>query len=216
MKKTNDNLMVITGIFITSLLTANVVAGKLVDLFGFIVPAAVVAYGITFLCTDVVGEIWGKEQAGKLVKIGVITQVLTLLLIFFAIKLPPAIFAIEYSEQFNTVMGMSARIVFASLVAYCISQFNDVYVFHKLKKNTKGKNKWIRNNVSTMSSQLIDTAIFITVAFYGVVPSILWMVLSQYIVKLAIALIDTPFFYLLTRNSKAGGEENEKRAWWQT
>ena len=201
MKKTNDNLILISAIFIMSLLVANVVAGKVVDLFGFIVPAAVVAYAITFLCTDVVGEIWGKEEANKLVKVGFISQVFALILITLAMKLPPAVFAQEYSSQFNVVLGQSARVVFSSLTAYLISQFNDVFIFHKLKEKTKGKHKWLRNNLSTMTSQLIDTAIFITIAFYGEVPNLAWMIFSQYFIKFCLALLDTPFFYFLTRKN---------------
>ena len=185
-----------------SLIIANVVAGKVVDLFGFIVPSAVVAYGITFLCTDIIGELYGKDEANKTVKLGFIIQVCSLFLILLAIALPPAVFAQDFSAMFSTVLGQSSRVVIASLVAYLISQANDVWLFHKLKAKTNSKHKWIRNNFSTMTSQLIDTAIFITIAFYGTVPSIVWMVISQYVVKLVIALLDTPFFYYFTKENK--------------
>ena len=208
MQRSTNNLIIMNSIFITSLLVANVVAGKVVDLFGFIVPAAVVAYGITFLCTDVIGEIWGKEQASRTVKMGLITQLLTLALVLFAIALPPAVFAQEYSEMFGIVLGQSVRIVIASLIAYLIAQFNDVTLFHYFRKKTQGQKKWIRNNASTMVSQLIDTAIFITIAFWGIVPGLGWMIISQYFVKLIIAAVDTPFFYLLTRDSERLAEED--------
>lgn len=201
MRKTEKNLMMVTGIFVMSLLVANVVAGKVVDLFGFIVPAAVVAYGITFLCTDIVGEIWGKKEANRMVKVGFVSQVLGLALIFLALKLPPAFFAVEFSKNFDIVLGQSARVVIASLSAYLVSQFNDVFVFHKLKAKHNNKHKWIRNNLSTATSQLIDTSIFITFAFYGVVPNIIWMIISQYVIKLLIAILDTPIFYLATKNT---------------
>jgi uncharacterized integral membrane protein (TIGR00697 family) len=202
MKKTNDNLVAINAIFIMSLLVANVVAGKIVDIFGFIVPAAVVAYGITFLCTDIINEIWGKEEANKTVKLGFKIQVASMVLILLAIWLPPAIFAVDFNISFKTVLGQNIRVVFASLTAYTISQAHDVVSFNFWKNKTKGKHKWIRNNLSTLTSQIIDTAIFITIAFWGLVPNLLWMVFSQYIVKAVIALIDTPFFYLLTRTKK--------------
>ena len=202
MKKTNDNLIAINAVFIMSLLVANVVAGKIVDIFGFIVPAAVVAYGITFLCTDVINEIWGKEEANKAVKLGFKIQVASMFLILLAIWLPPAIFAVDFNISFKTVLGQNVRVVFASLTAYTISQAHDVISFDFWKNKTKGKHKWIRNNLSTLTSQIIDTAIFITIAFWGLVPNLLWMIFSQYIVKAVIALIDTPFFYLLTRTKK--------------
>ena len=199
MKKTNDNLIAINAIFIMSLLVANVVAGKVVDLFGFIVPAAVVAYGITFLCTDVINEIWGKEQAHKTVMLGLKVQLASTALILLAIWLPPAVFAVDFNIAFKTVLGQNVRVVFASLTAYSISQAHDVISFNFWRNKTNGKHKWLRNNLSTMTSQIIDTAIFITIAFWGMVPNLLWMIISQYIIKAIIALLDTPFFYLLTR-----------------
>jgi uncharacterized integral membrane protein (TIGR00697 family) len=202
MKKTNDNLIAINAVFIMSLLIANVVAGKVVDLFGFIVPAAVVAYGITFLCTDVINEIWGKEEAQKTVKLGLKIQLASTALILLAIWLPPAVFAIDFNAAFKTVLNQNVRVVFASLTAYTISQAHDVISFNFWRNKTKGKHKWLRNNASTLVSQIIDTAIFITIAFWGMVPNLLWMIISQYIVKAIIALLDTPFFYLLTRNKK--------------
>ncbi len=200
MKKTNDNLIAINAVFIMSLLVANVVAGKVVNLFGFIVPAAVVAYGITFLCTDVINEIWGKEEAQKTVMLGLKVQLASMVLILLAIWLPPAVFAVDFNVAFKTVLGQNVRVVFASLTAYTISQAHDVISFNFWRKKTNGKHKWIRNNLSTLTSQIIDTAIFITIAFWGMVPNLLWMIISQYIIKAIIALLDTPFFYLLTRN----------------
>lgn len=195
-----NKLNMLNGFFIMSLLVANVVASKVVNLYGLIVPSAVVAYAITFLCTDVIGELYGKEEANNTVKLGFITQVFSLILIALAIKLPPAIFMIEYSQVFSQVLGQSLRVVSASLIAYLISQANDVFIFHKLKEKTNGKYKWLRNNLSTMISQFIDTVIFITIAFYGVVPNLWLMVVSQYLVKFILALLDTPFFYLLTKD----------------
>ena len=124
MKKTDDNRILISSIFIMSLLVANVVAGKVVDLFGFIVPAAVVAYAITFLCTDVVGEIWGKEEANKLVKVGFISQVFALILIILAMKLPPAVFAQEYSSQFVVLVlkDMFDNIYLVVMYSYSIKR----------------------------------------------------------------------------------------------
>jgi len=202
MKKTNDNLIAINAVFIMSLLIANVVAGKVIDLFGFIVPSAVVAYGITFLCTDVINEIWGKKEAQKTVKLGLKIQLASTVLILLAIWLPPAVFAVDFNVAFKTVLGQNVRVVFASLTAYTISQAHDVISFNFWRNKTKGKHKWLRNNASTLVSQIIDTAIFITIAFWGLVPDLLWMIISQYVVKAIIALLDTPFFYLLTRNNK--------------
>ncbi|WP_227834392.1 queuosine precursor transporter [Clostridioides sp. ES-S-0010-02] len=201
-KKTERNLTLLNCVFVTSLVVSNIVAGKVIDVFGLIVPAAVVAYPLTFLCTDVIGEIWGKEEANRTVKRGILMQLFSLLLITIAIALPSASFAQDYSSNLKVVLGQNVRFVLASLIAYILAQSNDVFIFHKLKERFNGKHKWLRNNASTMLSQLIDTAIFITIGFWGTVPSILTMILSQYVVKFFLALADTPFFYLLTRNKE--------------
>lgn len=213
MKKTEKNLMFVNAIFITSLLIANVVSSKIVSFWGLTVPAAIVAYPLTFLMTDVIGEIWGKEEANKTVKLGFICQMISLVLIGGAILLPVAPFA-DNQAQFTEILGSSFRVVFASMIGYLCSQSWDVWVFHKIRDayikkhgSTKG-GRWIWNNASTMTSQIIDTAIFITIAFVGVVPNIWSMILSQYLVKFVYALLDTPFFYLLT-NKKRGDMNGE-------
>ena len=205
MKKTNTNLIILNCVFITSLLIANVVSSKVVTFGAFVVPAAIVAYPLTFLMTDVIGEIWGKQEANKTVKVGFFCQLLALILIGLAVALPVAPFA-DNQAEFKAVLLSTFRVTGASMVAYLCSQTWDVWVFHKLRDKYIDKHgsvkggRWIWNNGSTMTSQIIDTAIFITIAFYGTVPSILTMVISQYVVKWVYALLDTPFFYLMTRS----------------
>lgn len=208
MKKNQTNLLILNCVFVVSLILSNILAAKIVTFGSFVIPAAVVAYPITFLMTDIVGEIWGKKQANLTVKIGLACQILSLGLIFLAIQLPVAGFA-DNQEVFQSIMGAGVRVTLASMTAYICSQSWDVAVFHSLKAKSNGKHKWLRNNVSTMTSQIIDTSIFITVAFYGVVPNLLVMILSQYVIKFTFALLDTPIFYLLTRESKVE-EELEK------
>ena len=191
------------GIFITSLLIANVVSSKIVSFWGLTVPAAIVAYPLTFLMTDVIGEIWGKEEANKTVLLGFICQCVSLILIALAILLPVVSFA-DNQAEFQLILGSSFRVVFASMIAYICSQSWDVWVFHKVRDlyiaihGSRIGGRWIWNNVSTMTSQIIDTGIFITIAFYGVVPDIFAMIISQYLVKLVYAVLDTVPFYLLT------------------
>ena len=200
MKDSNKNLILLNGIFVTSLIVANIVSAKIVTFWGLVIPAAIVAYPLTFLMTDVIGEIWGKQQANQTVKIGFWCQLVSLVLIGLAILLPVAPFA-DNQEQFKGIMASSFRVVCASMVAYLCSQSWDVWIFHKIREKSV-KNKWIRNNVSTMTSQIIDTAIFITIAFIGKVPNIWVMILSQYLIKVVYALIDTIPFYLMTKGSE--------------
>lgn len=213
MRRTETNLLALTCLFVGALLTANVLASKVIAIGPFELPCAVVAYPLTFLITDVIGEIWGRRQANLTVRIGFVCQVVSLIMIYVAICLPPASYMGDYQEEFAGVLGSTGRMVAASLVAYLASQTWDVFVFHTLKDHpVAGKKKWVRNNLSTASAQLIDTAIFITIGFWGTVPDIALMIVSQYAVKLVIALCDTPFFYWLTREER-GGAETARRHW---
>jgi len=171
-----------------------------------LVPAGVVAYAATFTITDIISEVYGKRAAAIVVFVGFITQLLIPLYSFTAIILPIASFQKEYAKLFNKVFSVAPNIVIASIVAYLISQNHDIWAFHLWKELTRGKYLWLRNNASTIVSQLIDTVIFITLAF-GVLPSIIggvfvpwglipYMILGQYIVKVIIALLDTPVVYL--------------------
>ena len=211
MQKNDRNLVLVKGIFITSLLIANVVSSKIVYFCGLTVPAAIVAYPLTFLMTDVIGEIWGKDEANSTVRLGFICQCVSLLLIWLAMLLPVAPFA-DNQNEFANILGSSFRVVVASMVAYIFSQSWDVWVFHAIRDRYISKHgsvrgsRWIWNNASTMTSQMIDTAIFITGAFYGVVPDITNMILSQYLIKVIYAALDTIPFYLMT-----GGMKGEAR-----
>lgn len=201
--KKNEQLMLWNLMFVTSLIVANVISSKLVIIGGhFVVPAAVVSYAFTFLCTDIIGEIWGKEEANKTVKRGLIFQIIATIFILLAIQLPIAPFMANFQNVFKSVLGGSFRMTLASLGAYLVAQANDVFIFHKLKEITGQKHKWIRNNVSTICSQFIDTSIFITIAFYGQVPNLFLVIYSQFLVKVVLALLDTPFFYFFTKTEK--------------
>ena len=198
MKKTERNLILLNCIFVIGLVISNIVAAKVVTFGWMVAPAAIVIYPLTFLITDVIGELWGRDEANRTVRTGLLCQVISLLLIAAAIALPVAPFA-DNQAAFAGILGNTFRMVFASLVAYLASQSWDVFLFHLLKDKTGDRFKWLRNNASTMSSQIIDTLIFITIAFWGTVPNIWVMVASQYVIKFCIALLDTPFFYWFTR-----------------
>ncbi len=207
MKKTEQNLSLLKGIFLTCLITSNVISSKIVALGSLSVPAAVVAYPVTFLMTDVIGEIWGKKEANAAVKLGLICQLISLALIGIALALPAAPFA-DNQAAFSAVLGSTFRIVAASMAGYLCSQTWDVWIFHRIRDayirrrgSTRG-GRWIWNNASTMTSQLIDTSVFILLAFWGTVPDILNMILSQYAVKVVFALLDTVPFYLMTNRAE--------------
>lgn len=194
-----DKLVLLNTLFVTSLVIANVVSNKVLQLGPLQVPGAALCYCITFLCTDIIGELWGKKEANKTVRWGFICQCMASLLILLTQYLPAAAFATDVADAYVKLLGTNWRFFLASMAGYTVSQSWDVWLFHKLRDQTHGAKKWLRNNLSTMTSQLWDTLIFITIAFYGVVPNLWTMIVSQYILKLILALCDTPIFYLCTR-----------------
>ena len=209
MKKNESNLALLNSIFCVCLVVANILASKVISIAGglIVIPSAVVAYPITFLMTDVIGELWGRDEANKTVRNGLICQILVLLICQLAVMLPVAPFA-DNQAQFAAIINSTVRVTIASLISYCCSQSWDVYIFHKIrdayikKHGTVKGGKWLWNNGSTMTSQIIDTVVFIAIAFYGTVPSLITMMVSQYVVKFIFAALDTPIFYLLTKESK--------------
>lgn len=221
MKKTNTNLMLCAMVFAVALVVSNVITAKTVQtgipLFGstILVPSAVICYCVTFLMTDVIGEIWGRKEAQTVVFGGFACQILASCLILIGQLLPAADAGMQAS--YEMLLGQNAVFVVASMTGYLLSQSWDVFVFHKIRTRmlSSGKtarSRWVWNNASTMTSQLIDTVVFIGIAFgfgFGWLfdPAMLGqlgaMMVGQYLCKLALAALDTPVFYFLTRG--AGG-----------
>lgn len=187
--------IILLSIFIGSITIASVLASKIIDVFGLFMPAGVLAYSITFICTDVISEIWGKKRANATVLGGFIALLCVLVLVQLSLAWPKAPFWTN-ETAFNSILGSTSRIIVASFIAYLVSQFHDVWAFHFWKRITNDRHLWLRNNLSTAVSQLLDTFIFITIAFYGVMP-IGSLIFGQWLVKMTIALLDTPVIYLV-------------------
>lgn len=217
MKKTNNNLILLNMIFAVSLVISNVVTAKTIatgiSLFGTTItlPGAALCYAITFLMTDVIGEIWGKKEANQAVVWGFICQVISSLLIIFTQFLPAADSSMQ--SAYETVLGQNIIFVIGSMIAYFASQSWDVWFFHNIRDKLDGdaKKRWIWNNASTMTSQIIDTVLFIGISFgigFGwffkpeMHSTLAAMMVGQYILKFILAALDTPIFYVLTRKNE--------------
>lgn len=209
MKLTKATLMVTFG---ASLVTANVTASKLAFfelpiIGGAAVPAGFLAIGVAFLCTDLMGELYGRDVARATVNGTVIALGVAYALVYASISMPAAPFY-ESAAQFETVLGASSTIIVASIITTLVSQNVDVSVFHYLRDRFNGRHKWARNLGSTLSSQLVDTTLFIVLGFVvlpvflggtttplAAVPS---LIVAQYALKVVVAFIDTPLFYSLS------------------
>ncbi len=205
--------------YVSLILLSNILSVKLLNLQWFVAPAGIITYSLTFLITDILGEKYGKKTANKAIKAGLIINLLFIPIAFLAKIFPYPLFNEKLAKSLANVLSLSPRIVVASIIAYLFSQHLDVFLFHKIKEISQNKLLWLRNNLSTMISQFVDSVLFITIAFLGVFPNevIIKMIFSQYVVKIIIALLDTPFIYLavyvfnnLKRNYKGVSTTNSR------
>lgn len=200
---------ILVGAFSGSLVLAIVIAGKLgvIPFFeDFSLSASVFVYSATFIFTDVLSEIYGKKAARNAVFSGLFLYPLLYLTINFAIEWQPHALWEANQDAFQATMGTNLRIIIASICGFCSSQLHDIWAFHFWKEKTNGKYLWVRNNASTMVSQLIDTTVFYTIAFFGVFP-IFKLIVFTYIVKLVIAAVDTPVVYFVVDFIRKGEDE---------
>lgn len=187
--------LILVGIFIGAIVVSNIIAVKIINISGIIISVGSIVYPITFLVTDVINEIWGKRIATQVVLAGFVASLFTVMVIQISIFAPPAVFW-EEQQSYVTIFRSVPRVVAASMVTYLIVQTHDVYAFHFWKVKTKGKMLWLRNNASTFVSQTLDSALFTTLAFWGTVPNLFQMIIGGIVVKIIIAIADTPFCYL--------------------
>ena len=194
--------LILTGIFIASLVASNLIFQKFFtwNFLGidFELSVGIIAYPVTFLVTDLISELYGQKRANQVVVSGFFASVFTTLLVLISANSN----AVEWSPIDNTtftkVFGLTGPAFFASMVAYLTAQLIDVRIFHFWKRLTKGKHLWLRNNASTMFSQLVDTSvILIILCSAGVIEwerfYSLWMM--GWLFKVLVALIDTPIIY---------------------
>ena len=192
-------LMGLAMAFTTALLVANIIAGKIISIGDWSMSAGIIAYPLTFLLTDAISEVYGRKATTRVVWFGFACSLLMLLLIYIGKALPLAGDSLVNQESYDNVLGNVPRIVFASMVAYLVAQNHDVFAFHFWRRKTGGRHLWFRNNASTAVSQLMDTALFTSIAFWGMLPVnvMLSIFVVEYIAKVVISVVDTPLVYAL-------------------
>jgi uncharacterized integral membrane protein (TIGR00697 family) len=206
----------LAALFVTALVVAQLTASKLLALplptdlpvvgGALLVPGAAFAYALTFFASDCYAELYGRRAAQVVVNVGFAMNVVLLALVWATILAPVAGASAVSADAFRTVLGAGTNVVAGSLLAYVLSQNWDVLVFHRLRTATDGDHLWLRNLASTGTSQALDTVVFVGVAF-GVAPAVLGvgaalptpvlvqLAVGQYLLKLGVAVLDTPFVY---------------------
>ena len=202
----NRIFLILSGIFISSLVVSNLIFQKFFSWnpfgwFNFELSVGIIPYPITFLVTDIISEIYGKKKATDVVIAGLFASLFILIIIWIADAAP----AIENSplddKTFSRVFNFTALAVAASMIAYLGAQFVDVRIYHFWKKLTNGKKMWLRNNASTFCSQITDTSVVLLLLCYFEVldwTSFWTLFTSGILFKILVAVIDTPLLYLAT------------------
>ena len=187
----------------TAIILANLQGPKLTVIFGIQTSLGVIFYSSIFFATDLLSENYGKAAASKAVRMGFAVSIIVLLMLSLALMYLPsdrpgtAEFSNNIHNAFATIVDYTPRFVFGSLLAYIVSQTFDVWAFHRIKQVTGEKWLWVRNNLSTMSSQVVDTIIYSLVVWWGTVDLVTALQLgaAKYLFKIVIAAVDTPFIY---------------------
>lgn len=197
--------LILGGLFITSLVTSNLIFQKFFTwspfgLYTFELSVGIIAYPFTFLVTDVISEVYGRKRANRVVLAGVFASAFALTIVIVSNAATATDWSPLSDQEFNKAFSYTFIAVSASLAAYLIAQFMDVQVFHFWKRVTNGKHLWLRNNFSTFASQFIDTFVIISLlCSFGVIPWEFWtgLVINGFLFKVLFAMLDTPIAYLL-------------------
>ena len=187
---------------VLSILLANLQGPKLTVIFGMETSLGVIFYSSIFFATDLMSEKFGKKAADNAVMMGFSVSAIILIMLSISLLFLPSTqnqqtFSSEVHESFVRILDFTPRFIFGSLFAYLISQRFDVWCFHKIKAWTNGRHLWLRNNLSTMASQTVDTTLYALVVWWGVVDleQAINLGLAKMVFKIGIAAFDTPFIY---------------------
>ncbi len=188
--------LLVAALFVTSLIVSNIIAVKLIDVAGMILPAAIVIFPISYILGDVLTEVYGFARARQVIWLGFLCNFFAVIAISVGGLLPAAGFW-GGQEAYDLILGAVPRILAASFLAYLVGEFVNAYVLARLKVAMEGRHLWVRTIGSTLAGQLLDSAIFITIAFAGIMPVevLLGAIVTQWLVKSAYEALATPLTY---------------------
>lgn len=208
----------LTALFVVTLVTSNIIAVKLVHIFGLFLPAAVILFPITYIFGDVLTEVYGFTRARQVIWTGFFCNLLAVVVIWIGGALTAApfwtagVFTTPQTSQqaYQAILGFTPRLLLASFAAYLVGEFLNSIVLARLKVRTKGRFLWIRTIGSTIVGEGADSAIFISIAFLGILSSssLLLTILSQWAFKVVYETIATPLTYLVVNALKKAEQED--------
>jgi uncharacterized integral membrane protein (TIGR00697 family) len=188
----------IAAVFVTCLITANIIAVKLILFLGFLVPAGIIVFPLSYLFGDILTEVYGYGAARRVIWLGFACNLLAVIAIYIGGIAPAAPFW-QGQVAYNTILGFAPRLLLASFTAYLVGEFTNSFVLARLKIATRGRWLWTRTIGSTLIGEGFDTLIFISIAFWGIIPAsaMLQAILTQWIFKVVYEIVATPFTYVV-------------------
>jgi uncharacterized integral membrane protein (TIGR00697 family) len=205
--------LIIACLFVTCLIVSNIVAAKLAVIAGLVLPAAVILFPVSYILGDVLTEVYGYARARQVIWLGFACNLLAVAFIALAGALPAAGFW-DGQEAFQRILGQTPRILAASFAAYLVGEFVNAYVLARLKVATGGRMLWLRTIGSTLIGQALDSAIFMTVAFAGILSGseLAAAAIAQWLFKSVYEAAATPLTYLAVGflKRREGGEVFDK------
>lgn len=192
----SNTFIFLAALFVTILLVSNIIAVKLISVFGLILPAAIIVFPISYILGDVLTEVYGYRQARRIIWLGFFCNLVAVILFFLGGLLPPASFW-EGQAAYERILGYTPRLLFASFLAYLVGEFANAFVLAKMKIKTQGRWLWTRTIGSTLVGQGLDSSVFITLAFVGTMPPplLLTTITTQWLMKVAYEVLATPLTY---------------------
>jgi uncharacterized integral membrane protein (TIGR00697 family) len=198
----------ITALFVTALIVSNIIAVKLIDVGGFILPAAIIIFPVSYLFGDILTEVYGYAAARRVIWLGFFCNLMAVLAMTAGGALPAAGFWAQNQGAYDTILGSTPRLLVASFCAYLVGEFANSYVLARMKVATQGRWLWSRTIGSTIVGEGLDSAVFITLAFAGQIPGAVLgqTIVTQWAAKVAYETIATPLTYaIVTALKRAEG-----------
>ena len=195
--KVSTWFVVIASVFVTCLITANIIAVKLILFLGFLVPAGIIIFPLSYLFGDILTEVYGYAAARRVIWLGFACNLLAVIAIYISGLAPGFTPTFHDQSAYVAILGFTPRLLLASFIAYLVGEFTNSFILAKLKIATKGRWLWTRTIGSTLVGEGLDTLIFISIAFSGIIPAsmILTTILTQWIFKVVYEIVATPFTY---------------------
>ena len=202
-------LNLVTAVFVTCLIIANIIAVKIIDIGGIIVPAAVIIFPISYIFGDILTEVYGYARSRQVIWIGFACNALAVLAIWIGQILPPAGFW-NGQEAYSRILGYTPRLLVASFIAYLVGEFLNSFVLARMKLLTKGRWLWVRTIGSTLIGQGADSLVFITLAFVGTMAGgqLVRVIVTQWLFKCVYEAIATPVTYVIVNYLKRAERED--------